>query len=396
MTAWPLVPLGKLLKRRKDEIDVQEHLEYARLTIRMNGKGIDLRDRALGSEIGTKRQFIAKAGQLVLSKIDARNGAFGILPNQCDQAIITGNFWAFEIDDSRLDPKFFEYFTKTADFLEFCIRASEGTTNRRYLQEAQFLGFYMPLPPSEEQRGLVEQLLAFSDRYSNVLRLRQESEVQLEALCRSILFSDTNSQGNRMSDLVSIRQPDTKVERHNSYQFAGVYCFGRGVFKGQTKNGTEFAYDRLTKIRAGEFTYPKLMAWEGALGVVPDECDGLFVSPEYPVFTIDTERVLPEVLEVYYRTPSVWPIIGGASTGTNVRRRRLHPLAFLNLRMPVPPMATQVKIRKVRQAFESVAAIRRDSAAEVKALLGAVLNRAFNSPNPVTAVERGVVPIGDV
>lgn len=236
----------------------------------------------------------------------------------------------------------------------------------------------VPLPPLEEQRRIVEQLSTFTNRRSAVLRLKRESEAQLQALCRSMLFSEANSQTTRMSDLVSLRQTDTKVERHNSYSFAGVYCFGKGVFRGQTKSGSEFAYDRLTQIRAGEFTYPKLMAWEGALGIVPDECHGLFVSPEYPVFKVDAERVLPEVLDVYYRTPSIWPIIAGASNGTNVRRRRLHPSAFLSLLMPVPPMATQLRIRQVRRAVESISAIRRKSEAEVKSLLSAVINRAFN------------------
>jgi type I restriction enzyme S subunit len=260
-----------------------------------------------------------------------------------------------------------------------CKAASEGTTNRVRLKEDRFYLIAMPLPPIEEQRRIVERIGILAEQHARVLQLRRESELGLDALCRSILFSCRDSASVRMGDLVSLRQPDIKVERHVAYPFAGVYCFGRGVFKGQTKNGTEFAYDRLTKIRAGEFTYPKLMAWEGALGVVPDECDGLFVSPEYPVFTINTERVLPEVLDVYYRTPSVWPIIGEASTGTNVRRRRLHPSAFLNLRMPVPPMATQVQIRNARQAAEAISAVRCGSEGELKSLLSAVLNRAFNS-----------------
>ena len=31
----------------------------------------------------------------------------------------------------------------------------------------------------------------------------------------------------------------------------------------------------LTRLRAGDFVYPKLMAWEGAFGVVPPECEGI-------------------------------------------------------------------------------------------------------------------------
>ena len=98
----------------------------------------------------------------------------------------------------------------------------------------------------------------------------------------------------------------------------------------------EFAYPRLTRLRAGNFVYPKLMAWEGALGVVPVECEGLVVSTEFPVFEVNEDRVLTEVLDVYFRTPAVWPKLSGASTGTNVRRRRLNPADFLNYEMPLP------------------------------------------------------------
>ncbi|NJN58741.1 MAG: hypothetical protein HC879_15215 [Leptolyngbyaceae cyanobacterium SL_5_9] len=91
-TAYPMVPLGRLLTRQKEEVFIQELESYARITIRMNGQGITLKDYVLGSQIGTKKQFIARSGQLVLSRIDARNGAFGILPDECDNAIITGNF----------------------------------------------------------------------------------------------------------------------------------------------------------------------------------------------------------------------------------------------------------------------------------------------------------------
>jgi type I restriction enzyme S subunit len=112
---------------------------------------------------------------LVLSKIDARNGAFGILPSHCDEAIITGNFWAFDIEQFRLDPHFFEFFTKTRNFLDFCIRASEGTTNRRYLQEPRFLRFSVPLPPLPEQRRIVARLEALWHKLETLKRMSASS-----------------------------------------------------------------------------------------------------------------------------------------------------------------------------------------------------------------------------
>src|SRR6266487_4070868 len=93
---------------------------------------------------------------------------------------------------------------------------------------------------------------------------------------------------------------------------------------------------------------PARFPWEGALGIVPPACDGCVVSPEFPVFEVREDRVLPEVLDTHFRTLSVWPEISAASTGTNVRRRRLNPLDFLNYEMPLPSRETQMTLRKVR------------------------------------------------
>jgi type I restriction enzyme S subunit len=147
-----------------------------------------------------------------------------------------------------------------------------------------------------------------------------------------------------LGDMLRLREPDIHVIPTETYQFAGVFSFGRGVFRGQTRRGSEFAYQRLTKLRTAEFVYPKLMAWEGAFGIVPDACDGYYVSPEFPVFEIDSSRLLPGFLGFYFRNPKTWKAISGASTGTNVRRRRLHPKEFLAREIRLPPIEEQGRI----------------------------------------------------
>src|SRR5262249_577690 len=158
---------------------------------------------------------------------------------------------------------------------------------------------------------------------------------------------------------------DVTVQASETYRFAGVYSFGRGAFKGVERQGMEFAYPRLSRLRAGDFIYPKLMAWEGALAVVPEECEGLVVSTEFPVFEIDRRRVFPEVLGVYFRTRSVWPKLSGASTGKNVRRRRLNPADFLKYRMPLPSATTQARLRDVKEKIDTVKRLHAETAREL-------------------------------
>lgn len=157
--SWSALTLGSVLVRRKDVVQIDDSDTYKRITIRVKGRGVVLRDEVPGSEIGTKRQFVVESGQFVLSKIDARNGAFGVVPEECDEAIITGNFWAYEVDTTQLDIDLLHHFTQSGDFLEFCIRSSPGATNRRYLQEELFLKQAIRVPSSiAEQQSLASAL----------------------------------------------------------------------------------------------------------------------------------------------------------------------------------------------------------------------------------------------
>lgn len=371
--AWPLVRLGDVLLRHKDGLDIEEDEEYTRLTIRMNGQGVGVRDKVCGREIGTKRQFRVKAGQFLLSKIDARNGAFGLVPNDCDEAIVTGNFWAFDISSDRVLPRFIDLLTKTTLFVDYSVKASSGTTNRLYLQEEKFVEQKIELPPIEEQEKIVARIDIVQQQLRAAEKLRKTAYDELQTLCRVLVINDPSTKKMTVADLVKQRSPDVNVEPDVNYQFAGVYSFGRGVFKGGVKTGAEFAYPKLSRIKSGDFIYPKLMAWEGALGVVPDACDGCVVSPEFPVFEIDQSRVLPDVFDVYFRDPNTWESLQGGSTGTNARRRRLNPADFLKLKIPVPSMVTQQKLAAIRSHQRQIQGISADT--ECSAVLASLLNK---------------------
>ena len=170
---YSLVKLGDILKRNKTQIEIQDNEEYKRVTIKLYNGGIFLRDKKLGKEIGTKKQFVIKKRQFLLSKIDARNGAFGIVPNELDGAIITGNFWTYDVDYSKVNPLYLTLITTTKQFIELCNSASSGTTGRHYLQEDIFLNMKIPLPDINTQKTLVEGL-------ENNLKKRKELEIKLK------------------------------------------------------------------------------------------------------------------------------------------------------------------------------------------------------------------------
>lgn len=149
------IKIGAFLKRIKESVVIQDDVYYKRATIKINNGGVFLRDTVLGKNIGTKNQFIIKKGQLLLSKIDARNGAFGIVPEELDNGVITGNFWTYEIDTTKIFPQILSNILSSKRFQEIWEACSNGTTNRHYLQEADFLNTSIPVPSLSEQAEIL-------------------------------------------------------------------------------------------------------------------------------------------------------------------------------------------------------------------------------------------------
>lgn len=150
--------IGDILTRNKTAVVVEDGTSYKQVTIRTNYKGVVLRGTQDGAAILTKNQFVISAGQFILSRIDARNGAFGIVPEELEGAIVTNDFLAFDINEDEVEHEFFNVFLQSPQFLEACIKASRGNTNRKRVNEGFFLNYQVNLPPLADQRKLIKQI----------------------------------------------------------------------------------------------------------------------------------------------------------------------------------------------------------------------------------------------
>jgi type I restriction enzyme, S subunit len=372
--SWRSVPLGKVLQQRKEFITIDDLESYKRPRVQLHAQGVVLRDIVQGAEIKTKEQQVCRAGDFLVAEIDAKVGGYGLVSAELEGAIVSSHYFLFEVDEAKLDRRFLAWYVRTPAFADQI--TAKGSTNYAAIRPADVLRYSIPLPSLDEQRRIVARIEELAARIEEARGLRREVAKEADDLCRSFLFN-SRAVPTPMEDIVRLRNPDVEVRGDETYPFAGVYCFGGGMFRGERRSGMETAYTRLTRVRAGDFVYPKLMAWEGALAIVPAECNGMVVSPEFPVFEIIRERVLPETLDVYFRTPTVWPLLASISTGTNVRRRRLHPSAFLTYRMPLPSVPVQEQLREVYHKVGALKRLQVETAAELDALLPSVLDRAF-------------------
>jgi type I restriction enzyme, S subunit len=169
---WKSIPLGQLLTRTTESVLLEPDVKYREVTIKLWGKGVQLRKEVLGTEIAADRRTVVRPGQFILSKIDARNGAFGLVPESLDGAVVTNDFPAFNVNKDRLEPAFLRWLSRTSSFVDWCRAASEGTTNRVRLNESRFLATPILIPLLEEQRRIVARVEAMAARLEEARGLR--------------------------------------------------------------------------------------------------------------------------------------------------------------------------------------------------------------------------------
>lgn len=174
------------LKRIKRPVDLESEREYKLVTIKMNHKGVILRELKKGASIKSK-MYEVREGDFILSGIDARNGAFGIVPKELGGAIVTNDFWYFEINEEIISKQLFLELTATSWFDEICKRGSDGTTQRIRLQKDKFFNQKVLLPEGEEQEELLSKILTFKKGKSDLENeIRQQKEL-VARLKQSIL-----------------------------------------------------------------------------------------------------------------------------------------------------------------------------------------------------------------
>jgi len=184
---FQLAQIGQFLTKNRKVVTIEDEIIYRRITVRINNNGVILRDVKKGTNIGTKKQFLAKAGQFIISKIDARNGAFGLIPNELDGAIVTNDFPLFDVNEKRINPHFLLLITTTKEFIKFAQSCSSGTTNRQRMDIDLFLNQKIPLPSIAEQNEIVNN---YRNKLAEAAQLKQqanelEGEIE-EYICKEL------------------------------------------------------------------------------------------------------------------------------------------------------------------------------------------------------------------
>jgi restriction endonuclease S subunit len=366
---FELVKISSFLKRNKTQIIVDDNTTYKRVTIKLYNGGVFLRDIEIGKNIGTKKQFIIKEGQFLLSKIDARNGAFGVVNDEVDGAIITGNFWTFDVDYTKINPIFLSLVTTTKQFMNFAQSASSGTTGRHYFQEDKFLDMKIPLPKLDIQKQIVDKI---SNSQNNLNNLKLEYQKYILHFNNTIFNRDVTNEKNLLEfldysklnnwsvqnllennfnynqsySLVKIKKfikrskIQTLVDDNIEYKRVKIKLYNKGVSVRDKVFGKEIGTKKQFIIKEGQFLLSKIDARNGAFGIATKEIDGAIITADFFAYDIDETIINPYFLSLITTTDEFLNFAKNSSTGTT-NRQRLNEELFLNVEIPLPSIKEQ-------------------------------------------------------
>ena len=154
--SWPkeyIKPLSTVLTKRSEVLESQT-TETPPITIRFDGS---VNARQTGTKRYKGRLFKAEAGDVVFSKIDLRNGAIGIVPDDLPIVAVTSEFPVYKVDSKRAQPEYIKLLVKSAVFRHYINGLVSGASGRKRITPEQLEQTEIPLPPLSIQRAIVER-----------------------------------------------------------------------------------------------------------------------------------------------------------------------------------------------------------------------------------------------
>lgn len=351
---WRKTKIGDLLIKSNDIITPISSETYILVTVRLYGKGVIPRCTTTGAEIKSNRMCRVREGQFILSRIDARNGAFGIIPPELNGALVSGDFPVFDINQKVLEPSYLNWTAKTADFVNMCRQASKGTTNRVRLQEDLFSDMEISLPPLSEQCRIVSKIEKLIKDFTEAKHLVAQREKELDALIFTFYAQIIqNVEWKPLKEVATMVRRKIETKPDGEYAEMGIRSFGKGTFPKPILTGTQIGNKRIYSIHKNDLVFSNVFAWEGAIAVAKEEDHGCVGSHRFITYVPKEAEATSEFLCYHFLGKKGLEDIGVASPGSAGRNRTLGLTKLQEILVPVPRLEKQEKFGEIlRHRYE--------------------------------------------
>ena len=387
-TPWPTVSLGELLRLERRPVKVEPETLYQEIGIYCFGRGIFHKTPRTGFEVGDKDLFLMKEGDFILQVTFAWEGAIAIVSVAEDGMYGSTRYPTFRVDEGRCVPKFLLNYFKTGEGLEQLVKICPGSAGRnRVLSIKRIPEVRVPLPPLAEQRRVVGRVEELAAQIYEARTLRSQAAEEAEALHLSVLHEHFVGEASAwtpmpMDEAVEIndKQVDPTFPEHSQLPHISgenmesktcrLLPWRTAEADGVKSNNYLFA--------PGTILYSKIRPYLRKAVFV--DFRGLCSADIYPV-RVKSPKLDPQFVK--------WTLVAepfteyanrlsGRTRMPKLNRKQLFGFGFTH-----PPLTEQRRIMSELDALQtevdSLKRLQAETAAELDALLPAVLDRAFKA-----------------
>lgn len=378
---WPETPLKEVLFPVSRAVQIDPTTTYRLLGARWYAKGLYIKAKAAGSEIGAKTLYLVNEGDFVYNRLFAWKGSFALASKDTEGCFVSNEFPCFQINEEKAIPSFIGWYFRQSSVWQEALDLSAGVTglSRNRLKEDRLLAMRIALPSLPEQRRIAQRMDAIGSRVSEIERLREISDNESHALLAATLHKIIAKAPKAPMRLAApiVRRP-VDIEPAADYPELGIRSFGKGTFQKPSLKGIAVGNKRLFRIEPGDLIFSNVFAWEGAVAVAKPEDNGRFGSHRFITCVPKKDFAKAEFLKAYFQTREGLEIIGAASPGGAGRNRTLGIEALQNILVPIPHIDLQEWFVLLQAKVEEMLNKKMKSEDELDGLVASALNKAFD------------------
>jgi type I restriction enzyme, S subunit len=375
----PLAPLGKALRLSNKYVEVEPDGVYPITGIYSFGRGLIRRPAIVGDETSYRYLSLLRQGQLVISKLNAWEGALSVVPADFSHSYVSPEYPVFDIDPTVADQRYIAYLVSWPELWKKLTPRGSMVRRKRTHPEL-LLRLEVPFPDIDEQRRIGAKLDSSFSCLSNVDKLRVHASRLRGALIEALIETAAQHPSCKpvpLADILRLERIPVDVDPTRKYIQIGIKSFGRGIFHREPVLGGDLSKLRYFEVHPRRLIVSNIMAWEGAIAVSTDrdaECVASHRFLSYaPVGDVDLS-----FLNSFFRSREGRRLIKKSSTGTVMRNQTLSIDDFEALHVPLPDVAAQRTISKAVAWCDKTTLLAEEQAEILPALRHSVLNAAFS------------------
>lgn len=168
-----MVALGEILAPNGLAVRVERDRSYPNFGIYSFGRGLFAKQPIDGALTSASVLYRASSGQFVYSRLFAFEGAYGVVGAEFDGHFISNEFPLFDCNQHRVVPNYLAWYFRSRPVWEEIAKLTTGLGNRRQrVRPERLLTHRISLPPLAEQQRIVATIDRIATKITEARRLR--------------------------------------------------------------------------------------------------------------------------------------------------------------------------------------------------------------------------------